>query len=154
MLPLLGYLSLRRLPNMRVFLSNAFVILFAFLVLNAVFFQSLLFAQPAGTRKCGQQTLCINSNPFDICEPLATTLPSVDIMANNFGYGFRQATTACGAQRCYLLFACQCGPPLGVGLCYDGGEGGNCSGIRFTLPKLPAFGVVPDAALTSTRIQS
>jgi hypothetical protein len=61
-----------------------------------------------------------------LCIPLATSLYKIDTSQTNFGYGFRKGSDYCGAQRCYWLFACNCGNPLGVGICRSE-EGSSCN---------------------------
>ncbi len=104
------------------------VILSALTVLIALQFQNpfqVVIGQQQ--RKCATQTLCmdfvISQRP---CVPLPTTLPAVSTDSPNEGYGFRATTDNCGARGCYILFACVCGPPLGVGLCYGNTLSGEC----------------------------
>lgn len=79
--------------------------------------------------RCGDQAICVDPF-FNTCIPVPTTLPPVSPTWSG-GYGFRPASSNCGAKRCYWLFACACGPPLsGDGLCVPGtpnGASGFCS---------------------------
>ena len=68
---------------------------------------------------CGQQIDCRENGITNSCIPLATTLPPVDVKTESTGYGFQSASGNCGAKRCYYLFSCVCGPPLGASICYN-----------------------------------
>lgn len=70
------------------------------------------------TGKCGQQIDCRENGITNTCIPLPTSLPPVDVKTESTGYGFKTATGHCGAKRCYYLFSCECGPPLGASICY------------------------------------
>jgi hypothetical protein len=73
------------------------------------------FAQ-AQRGRCGNQTFCWDGDLYPPCYPLPTTLPPVSSTYSG-GYGFSIASGSCGAQRCYYLFSCRCGPGLGGGIC-------------------------------------
>ncbi len=68
---------------------------------------------------CGQQIDCRENGITNTCIPLPTTLPPVDVKTESTGYGFQSASGNCGAKRCYYLFSCVCGPPLGASICYN-----------------------------------
>lgn len=114
----------------------------ALVVYGDVFDGSIATAQRGDQKKCGQQTICMDFEIGASCVPLATTLPSVDPNQSNFGYGFKVASDACGAKRCWLFLVCPCGPPLGVDVCRGEEEGASCSdgqGLHSPFKKVSMF---------------
>lgn len=81
-----------------------------------------VYAQGGGTQPgvCGKYTIC--TDPIiNYCIGLPTSLPPVKTQLNPGEVGvYKVASSHCGARRCYLLFACQCGPPLSGSLCRGG----------------------------------
>ncbi len=110
------------------------VVLFTCILVGGMFELQTVEAQNPGAKKCAKQVVCVV--PF--CEPMATTLPSVDPESGDpFSYGFRAATSSCGATTCWIIFPCQCGPPLGAPACSNLGAncGGELKGIYYGLEE-------------------
>jgi hypothetical protein len=77
------------------------------------------------SRECGKQRACLDGTL--LCLPLPTSLPPIDTSQTNFGAGFYKASSSCGAKRCYWLFSCECGYPLGVSVCRASLDGSSCN---------------------------
>lgn len=100
------------------------IVRFALAVLLTVVIFGYLTPQDqyAQRGRCGDQTVCVDL--FEPrCIPVPTSLPVISSSWSG-GLGFRVASQYCGAARCYLFFACRCGPSLGgEGVCFPGSPG-------------------------------
>ena len=77
--------------------------------------------------RCANQIAgCFDGGLLPPCIPSPTTLPVLSYSWSG-GYGFQTASSYCGARRCWILFACACGNPLGAGLCDSRGPIGSNS---------------------------
>ena len=65
---------------------------------------------------CGIERGCFDDGVYNTCIPTPTTLPAVDV-TDVGDWHVSNSGSHCGAKRCYYMFACECGPPLGDRLC-------------------------------------
>ena len=64
---------------------------------------------------CADTVECLNGT-VNTCIKTPTSLPAVNVNVGG-GWYVENAGSHCGAAKCYVFLACECGPPLSSRLC-------------------------------------
>jgi len=92
--------------------------MFTVLTVTAVLVAYLKRAQ---AQVCAQETTCSSGFP-ESCFGMNSTLPAVNIHVAGDWYT-EELAGHCGAENCYIILACSCGPPRGQRLCTNAEKG-------------------------------